>query len=166
MEESNHSGGIVMNKTVKLPRPIRVLQFGEGNFLRAFADATIDEGNRAGILDCGVAIVKPRNSGNLQVFKNQSCLYTTAIRGLENGRSVETEQIITCIQQAIQPHEEPEAYREIYMGKDLKFVISNTTEAGIIFDPTDSCDGIRKEIWGVFVLRWSIRTDTKSRPWC
>ena len=127
-----------MQPNENICRPVRVLQFGEGNFLRAFVDSIIDEGNRRGILNTDIAIVKPRDGHSLQTFHDQKCRYTVAIRGLENGNPVQTEQLVTSVSCAINPYRETEKYRALYLSKDLRFIISNTTEAGITFDPEDS----------------------------
>jgi len=137
-----------MKNTIKPQRPVKVLQFGEGNFLRAFADYTIDSGNLAGILDMNITIVKPRDGHSLQKFKDQNSLYTVAIRGLDKDKLVETERIVTCIHDTINPYQETESYRALYLSKDLKFVISNTTEAGIVFDPADTLSPIPKTFPG------------------
>ena len=66
-------------------RPIRVAQFGEGNFLRAFVDYMIDIANEKGVFDGSVAIVKPIAFGNLDRFHQQDCRYTVLLRGLKDG---------------------------------------------------------------------------------
>ena len=75
--------------------PIKVVQFGEGNFLRAFVDYMIDVANEKGVFGGSIAIVKPIAFGSVAAFKEQDCLYTVILRGKENGRIVNDSRIIT-----------------------------------------------------------------------
>lgn len=118
------------------PRPIKVLQFGEGNFLRGFVDYGIDVANEAGTFDGDVAIVKPR-AGSMEKFKQQDNIYTVLLRGIKNGAVYEEERIITCIQKALCAYEEYDAFMELAKLDSLEFVVSNTTEAGIVFEESD-----------------------------
>lgn len=86
----------------KKERPIVVLQYGEGNFLRAFADHMIDVANEQGITDFGIAMVKPRKNGTLSRFREQDELYTVLLRGYQNGAVVDEARVITSIQKAIE----------------------------------------------------------------
>lgn len=121
----------------KKKRPIRVMQFGEGNFLRAFADYILETANDSGIADTNVAIVNPLPYELPDRFAKQSCTYNVVVRGLQDGEKVDRERIITCVEKAISPVSEAEAYRELYLSPELRFVISNTTEAGIVLDRED-----------------------------
>lgn len=118
-------------------RPIRVLQYGEGNFARAFADWMIDIMNERGLFDGGVAIVKPRGGGALEAFERQNNLYSALLRGEEDGQSVCRRRVIRCVQAAINPYLEYARYAALARLDTLRFVISNTTESGIVFDPDD-----------------------------
>lgn len=122
--------------------PIKVLQYGEGNFLRAFADYMIDAANEKGIFNGSVAIVKPIEYGSLDRFERQDCLYTVILRGKEEGKTVNTRRIVTSVKKAIGCYENYDEYIALAALPTLEIIISNTTEAGIVLDTTDSIDGI------------------------
>ena len=115
---------------------IKVVQFGEGNFLRTFADVYFDILNDEGY-DYRVNIVKPIPYGSLDAFQKQNNRYHVVLRGMEQGREVEKVRLIRVIEGAISPFEEREKFYALAREKDLKFIVSNTTEAGIQFDPKE-----------------------------
>ncbi|MEM6830315.1 MAG: tagaturonate reductase [Bacteroidota bacterium] len=117
--------------------PTKVIQFGEGNFLRAFADWCIDAMNANIGFDAGVAIVQPIERGMTNMLNDQDNLYHHLIRGLKNGKEVKENRLISCINEAIDPFKDAAAYFKHAHSEDLKLIISNTTEAGIQFDDTD-----------------------------
>ncbi|HWT26730.1 MAG TPA: tagaturonate reductase [Mobilitalea sp.] len=123
--------------TKAVSRPVRVLQFGEGNFLRGFADYMIDVANEAGVFDGSIVVVKPRGQGSLEAFLKQDCQYTVSLRGIEKGKTKVTNRIITCVSDAVRAYEDYEAYISYAKLDSLRFVLSNTTEAGIVYDETD-----------------------------
>lgn len=118
-------------------RPIRILQYGEGNFLRAFADWMIDILNEKGLFDGGVAIVKPIPMGTLEKFHQQDGFYTVCLRGNVDGEKVTQNRVISAVQDAVDAYQEYEKYAAYAQLDTLRFVISNTTEAGIVYDPED-----------------------------
>ena len=118
-------------------RPIKVAQFGEGNFLRGFADYFIDWGNEAGLCDAGIAVIKPISFGNFDLFAKQDNIYTVLLRGSENGAPIEKKRVVTSIQATVDPFADYSAYLALAKSPDLRFVISNTTEAGIVFNAGD-----------------------------
>ena len=118
-------------------RPIRIVQFGEGNFLRAFADYMIDIANEQGLMDAGIAVVKPIAAGNLDAFREQGCLYTVCLRGKKSGEIVNESRVVTSVQTVLDASEDYKAVMALAELPELEFVISNTTEAGIAFDETD-----------------------------
>lgn len=118
-------------------RPIRLMQYGEGNFLRAFVDYMVDIGNEKGVTDIGVAIVKPIAFGSLDRFREQDNLYTVVLRGQMDGKIVNDARTVTCVQKAVDCYEEYSAYAETGCLDTLRFIVSNTTEAGIVFDEND-----------------------------
>lgn len=119
-------------------RDIKVVQFGEGNFLRGFVDYMIDLANEKGIFNGNVALVKPIEYGSLDLFHQQDCQYTLQLRGLVNGKeNVETRKI-TCCSKAVSPFDDYEEYIALSRLDSLRFVVSNTTEAGIVYHETDS----------------------------
>lgn len=123
--------------TGKRERPVRVVQFGEGNFLRAFADYMIDIANQRGIFDGDIVIVKPRESGGLEDFHRQGCQYTVSLRGIVDGEAQILNRQISSVADAVNPYAEYDRYRELAEIDTLRFVVSNTTEAGIVFDSKD-----------------------------
>ncbi len=129
----------VLNKSMTNPkeRPIRVLQFGEGGFLRAFVDYMIDVANEKGVFDGNIVIVKPIEFGNLDFFHEQDCQYTLSMRGKENNEAKVVNRVITSVADAVAAVEEYDRYMEYAKLDTLRFVVSNTTEAGIVFDETD-----------------------------
>ena len=129
----------LLNKSMTNPkeRPIKVLQFGEGGFLRAFVDYMIDVANEKGVFDGNIAIVKPIEFGNLDFFHQQDCQYTLSMRGKENNEAKVVNRVITSVADAVAAIEEYDRYMEYAKLDTLRFVVSNTTEAGIVFDETD-----------------------------
>ncbi|WP_101909981.1 tagaturonate reductase [Marasmitruncus massiliensis] len=121
-------------------RPIGVMQYGEGNFLRAFADYMIDIANEKGVTDLGIAIVKPIPFGSLDRFHEQDNLYTVVLRGQMDGKVINDARVITSVQKAVDAYSEYADYMETACLDTLKIVISNTTEAGIVFDETDKLE--------------------------
>ena len=123
--------------TGKKERPVKVLQFGEGNFLRAFVDYMIDVANEQGKFDGDVVIVKPIEFGNLERFHNQECQYTVQLRGRVDGEPKKINRIVTSVADAVDAYEEYEKYAEYAKLDSLRFIVSNTTEAGIVYDESD-----------------------------
>ncbi len=129
----------LLNKSISgaVERPVKVLQFGEGNFLRGFVDYMLDVANEKGVFNGSVAIVKPIAYGNLNMFQEQENQYTVVLRGKEDGaKKVET-RVITSIADAVDCIEGYEKYTSYAKCETLRFVVSNTTEAGIVYDETD-----------------------------
>ncbi|MBR1677555.1 MAG: tagaturonate reductase [Clostridia bacterium] len=123
---------------------IKVLQFGEGNFLRAFADHYFETLNGEGC-DYGVYVIKPLNYGNLDKFKKQVNKYHIILRGMKDGKAAEDVYYIKCLKDVIDPFSEYEKYISLATDKELKILVSNTTEAGICFNEKDDInafDGI------------------------
>lgn len=130
---------------VRKNRPLKVLQFGEGNFLRAFVDYGIDVANEEGKFDGNVAVVVPTplHAGSrrlMKLFREQDNYYTVCLRGKKNGKAYEENRVITCIEKVLSAHENYEEFIKLAEVPELEFVVSNTTEAGIVFDPADRPD--------------------------
>ncbi len=132
----------IKDKATKAKYPIKAVQFGEGNFLRAFVDYMLDIANEKGAFCGSVAIVKPISFGSLDAFREQDDLYTVVLRGKENGEVVNDSRIITSIAKALDCAEDYDEYMSLARLDTLRFVISNTTEAGIVLDKNDSFDGL------------------------
>jgi tagaturonate reductase len=118
-------------------KPIKVLQFGEGNFLRAFVDWMFDIINEKTNFNAGIQIVQPIKKGMGNLISAQDGLYHVLLEGLENGRKIQTFRLITSVNGVTNPYEDYKAYLALAENPDLEFIISNTTEAGIEFSTTD-----------------------------
>ncbi|WP_282160554.1 tagaturonate reductase [Ulvibacterium marinum] len=118
----------------------RILQFGEGNFLRAFADWMIHEMNQNADFDAGVVVVQPIEEGMVQMLNDQEGLYTLFLNGIKDGEAISEHQVIDCIQRGINPYENYADYLANADNPDLRFIISNTTEAGIAYSKIDSLE--------------------------
>jgi len=125
------------------PMPERVLQFGEGNFLRSFVDWMVDAMNRRDLFGGRVVVIQPIEHGLVDVLNAQDGLYTLILRGLQGGQVVERREIITAISRGINPYREWGAFLAAAAQPDLRFVVSNTTEAGIAYveepQPVEKC---------------------------
>jgi len=115
----------------------RIIQFGEGNFLRAFANWMIHEMNKKANFDSGVVVVQPIDQGLIKMLNDQDGLYTLYLNGIKKGKAISEHQIIDCIQRGINPYENYAGYLANAENPDLRFVISNTTEAGISYNAED-----------------------------
>ena len=128
-----------LNKSITkaVDRPVKVLQFGEGNFLRAFVDYIFDVTNEKTDFNGGIVIVKPIEFGNLDRFHDQECQYTLQLRGFENGQPKKITRQITSVVDAVAAIDDYDKYIQYGLCDTLRFIVSNTTEAGIVFDETD-----------------------------
>lgn len=122
--------------------PIKVVQFGEGNFLRAFVDYLIDKLNKEANFNAGVAVVQPINAGLVEMLNEQDGLYNLFMRGVKGGKEIQEKRTISCIQKSLNPYRDYTAYLDLATEEELQFLISNTTEAGITFDPTDELEKV------------------------
>ena len=117
--------------------PERILQFGEGGFMRGFVDAFVDEINEKTDF-CGKVVVCQPRGGHPEIseaFTRQEGLYTLILRGRENGQKVSRTRVISCISRCLDPKSQWQEVLACAENPALRFIISNTTEAGIIFDP-------------------------------
>jgi len=119
---------------------VKVVQFGEGNFLRTFVDAYFDTLVEEG-KEYSVNIVKPITFGTLERFKKQNNEYNIVLRGAENGKPVQKVRKITVLDQVIDPFEASDDYYALAKDPALKIIVSNTTEAGICFNEADDFKG-------------------------
>lgn len=118
--------------------PIKFLQFGEGNFLRAFVDYLIDKMNKEADFNAGVAVVQPTVGGLVNMLEEQNNLYTLFVRGVKKGQIVDDQTVISAIQRSLSPYDHYQEYLDLAKGEDLQFILSNTTEAGIAFDESEA----------------------------
>jgi tagaturonate reductase len=126
--------------TTALPqtRPVKVLQFGEGNFLRAFVDWMIDIMNEHTDFNGAVQIVQPIAQGMGGMINEQDGLYHVILNGIKNGSPVAETRLITSVAGVLNPYTDYQAFLKTAENPDLQFIISNTTEAGISFDESDT----------------------------
>ena len=122
---------------------IKVMQYGEGNFLRTFVDAYFHTLNEEGG-DYGVYIVKPITFGTLERFEKQNNLYNIVLRGVADGKPVEKVYEIQSLKEVIDPFKDDKAYYALAKDAELKIIVSNTTEAGICYNEADTLDGFEK----------------------
>ncbi|MCH3980441.1 MAG: tagaturonate reductase [Prevotella sp.] len=115
--------------------PERVIQFGEGNFLRAFVDWIIYNMDQKTDFNSSVVIVQPLPKGMVDWLNGQDCLYHVNLQGRENGKPVDTITRIDVVSRALNPYSQYHAYMALAEQPEMRFIISNTTEAGIAFDP-------------------------------
>ena len=120
--------------------PEKVIQFGEGNFLRAFVDWIIWNMDQKTDFNGSVVVVQPINKGMVEWLNGQDCLYHVNLQGRENGKAVNTLERIDVISRALNPYTQNAAFMALADQPEIRFVISNTTEAGIAFDPTCKLD--------------------------
>lgn len=111
--------------------PEKVMQFGEGNFLRAFADWYIEDANRSGVFNGRVVIVQPRAGGHCERINAEDSFYTILMRGRHDGKIVNRAERISSVSRCVNPFSDYNRFLELAKSDDLAVVISNTTEAGI-----------------------------------
>ena len=118
--------------------PVRVLQFGEGNFMRAFVDYFFDISNEKAGFNGKVALVQPISMGLTELINKQEGLYTLYLRGSENGEKVDAKRVISAVDCCLNPYDKADYDKmmEIAVSDDLDIIASNTTEAGIAYDPS------------------------------
>lgn len=120
--------------------PEKVLQFGEGNFLRGFVDWMIHRLNVNNLFNGRIVVVQPIAQGLTPMVNEQDGLYTLLLRGLQNGKIVEEQEIISSISRGINPYSDFAAYLECAKNPELRVIFSNTTEAGITYSAEDRYD--------------------------
>ena len=134
LEKSGYKGYILPKDSA----PVKVLQFGEGNFLRAFVDYWFDMSNEKAGWNGKVALVQPIANGLTSIINSQEGLYTLYLRGSENGEKVDRKRVISVVDRCYNPYESAdwEKVKEIAKSPELEYIASNTTEAGIVYDPS------------------------------
>lgn len=129
LEKSGYTGYI------KKEAPEKVLQFGEGNFLRAFVDYFFDCANEKADWNGKIVLVQPIANGLTNLINQQEGLYTLYLRGSEKGEKIDRKRVISSISRCVNPYEDFENVLETACTDDLEYIVSNTTEAGIVYDP-------------------------------
>ena len=114
-------------------RPERIIQFGEGGFLRGFVDWMLQKMCDNGSYDGSVVVVQPIEQGMCDLLTSQNCMYTHVIRGVEGVDKT----LVDVISRCVKPYDDFESYLALADNPDMRFVVSNTTEAGIVFSDED-----------------------------
>ena len=132
LEKAGYTGYLLKNA------PERVLQFGEGNFLRAFADYWFDMANEKAGWNGKCVLVQPIAQGLTQLINRQEGLYTLYLRGRQNGEKVDAKRVISSVSRCLNPYEKQDydAMMDVAAGEALEYIVSHTTEAGIVYDPS------------------------------
>ena len=125
---------------VKTVRPERIIQFGEGNFLRAFVDWIIWNMDQKTDFNSSVVVVQPIDRGMVDMLNGQDDLYHVNLQGLAGGEAVNSLTMIDVISRALNPYTQNAEFMALADAPEIRFVISNTTEAGIAFDPSCKLD--------------------------
>ena len=130
----------MMNKLAKVSRTEKVIQFGEGGFLRGFADWILQITDEKTDFNGNAVVVQPIEKGMCDMLEKQDCVYTHVMRGLRDGVPTVDKKIINVISRTVKPYDDYEAYLALAENPDFKVVVSNTTESGIAYDPSDKLD--------------------------
>lgn len=130
------------NANITSDRPVKILQFGTGNFLRGFIDWAVDILNEKTSFNGDIQLVQPHGKSPATALNEQEGLYHVITRGFQNGQVVEEERLITSIRSAINPYLEYESFLALADNPELRLMVSNTTEAGIYFDLKDEQPGM------------------------
>ena len=136
LEKSGYTGYILKDA------PEKVLQFGEGNFLRAFVNYWFDIANEKAHWNGKCCLVQPIAQGLTDLINQQEGLYTLYLRGMENGQKVDRKRVISSVSRCLNPYE-AEGFGEmmkVAVSDELEYIVSNTTEAGIVYDPACNLD--------------------------
>ncbi|TQI69318.1 tagaturonate reductase [Gramella sp. Hel_I_59] len=117
--------------------PIKIVQYGEGNFLRAFVDYLVNKMNAEANFNAGVAVIQPLAGGMINILDEQDGLYNLFMKGVKQGKEIQETELISCIQKSYDPYIDYKAYLQLAKEEQLEFLISNTTEAGIAYNGED-----------------------------
>ena len=120
--------------------PTKIIQFGEGNFLRAFVDWIVWNTNQKTDFNAGVVVVQPIDRGMVDMLNAQDGLYHVNLQGIDKGEAVDSIQMIDVINGGLNPYTQNDEFMALAEDPNIRFVISNTTEAGIAFDPSCRLD--------------------------
>ncbi len=131
LEKSGYNGYILKNA------PEKVMQFGEGNFLRAFVNYWFDVANEKAGWNGKCVLVQPIEMGLTDLINDQEGLYTLYLRGTENGQKVDRKRVVSSVSRCLNPYDNKglSDLMALAVSDDLEYVVSNTTEAGIVYDP-------------------------------
>lgn len=135
-----------LNKSTaeKKDLPVKILQFGEGNFLRAFVDWMIDKANESGKMNHGVVAVQPIAGGEFvyDIFKKQDCMYHVYLEGIKDKQPIKEVRLVKSLVDVLNPYTQYAEYEKLFLSPELEMVISNTTEAGIRYEEGDDLSAL------------------------
>lgn len=114
----------------------KIIQFGEGNFLRAFVDWIVQKTNQTTDFNASVVVVQPRDKNAIDILNSQDGLYHLNLQGISNGKVVDSVELIDVVSRGLNPYREFDEFLKLAEQPEMRFVVSNTTEAGIVFDNT------------------------------
>jgi tagaturonate reductase len=112
--------------------PEKVLQFGEGNFLRAFVDWQIDKMNKDADFNGSVVVVQPIENGLVNKLNKQDGLYTLYLQGMNKGKPIKEHSIINSISRGVNPYTQHDEYLKLAENPELRFVFSNTDRKSVV----------------------------------
>lgn len=115
----------------------KILQFGEGNFIRSFVDWIVDEMNEANYFNGSVVVILPRNNDKVKVLNEQNGLFTLYLNGIKSGEAISEHSIISSISRGINTYTDYDEFLKVAENPELRFITSNTTEAGIVYEEND-----------------------------
>lgn len=118
--------------------PERMIQFGEGNFMRAFVDWQLQQMNNLGMFNGSAVLVQPIGQGLGGLMAEQDNLYTVLLNGIMQQQTVNSREIISSVSRVISPYDDYAAYLALAEDDNLEFITSNTTEAGIAYHAGDT----------------------------
>ncbi|RMZ60179.1 tagaturonate reductase [Chryseobacterium nematophagum] len=118
--------------------PVKIVQFGGGNFMRGFTDYVIDRLNTETSFKAGIVNIQPTPSGAVHKLEEQDNLYTLFTRGIKKGKIIDEKQVISAIQKSINPYTHYDEFLAIAKEEELEFIFSNTTETGITYDELEN----------------------------
>ncbi len=151
LKEIGYQGYILENA------PERVLQFGEGNFLRAFVECWIDKMNEKVGFNTKVVLVQPIAPGLADMINDQEGLYTLILRGNDNGKKMDDRRVISCVSKCLNPYKEYDKVLAYAESEDIRFIVCNTTEAGIQYDPACQKDDVPAASYPGKLTQWLYR---------
>ena len=143
---------------------MKVLQFGEGNFLRSFVDLYFDTLNKEGVGTFSVSVVKSVPFGSLDNFVKQNNKYHVVLRGVKNNEVVEEVYKVDSIKETIDLYKDCEPFFNLSLDKEVKLIVSNTTEAGICFDENDKIENFPNITYPAKLTLWLLKRFKVNLP--
>lgn len=146
----------LLNRTLQpaATYPERILQFGGGNFLRGFADWMVHEMNKKAEFDASIIVVQSVNVDAVNTFNVQDGLFTVCLTSIQNGQPLQEYTLVDCVQRSISAYHDFSDYLATAHHPAMRFIISNTTEAGIVFEVQDKLQDAPPSSFPAKLTRW------------